>query len=88
MPDVGFRKWLGLTYAEMDDDRAVVSLDLDGNGEYDIDTGIDVVRSGSRTQVVRCDVRTDSGEVCATALGTFITRRAHANDRQAEAEGG
>ncbi len=29
MPDVGFRKWLGLTYAEMDDDRAVVSLDLD-----------------------------------------------------------
>ena len=46
------------------------------------------MRSGSRTQVVRCDVRTDDGEVCATALGTFITRRPHANDRRAEAEGG
>ena len=138
MPDVGFRKWLGLTYAEMDDGHAVVSLDLDenkrnvrdvahggvvaslidvamgtaaGGGNYDtrkrlvvtlelkvnylapasggtLTATADVVRSGSRTQVVRCDVRTDDGEVCATALGTFITRRPHANDRSAQAEAG
>ncbi len=29
MSDVGFRKWLGLTYEVMEDDRAVVSLELD-----------------------------------------------------------
>ncbi|HKK30225.1 MAG TPA: PaaI family thioesterase [Alphaproteobacteria bacterium] len=29
MSDVGFRKWLGLTYEVMDDERAVVSLELD-----------------------------------------------------------
>lgn len=28
MSDVGFRKWLGLTYEVMEDDRAVVSLEL------------------------------------------------------------
>jgi uncharacterized protein (TIGR00369 family) len=27
--DVGFRKWLGLTYEVMEDERAVVSLELD-----------------------------------------------------------
>ena len=31
MPDVGFRKWLDLTYDEMTDDYAVVSIDLDGD---------------------------------------------------------
>ncbi|MCB9930197.1 MAG: PaaI family thioesterase [Alphaproteobacteria bacterium] len=29
MSDVGFRKWLGLTYEVMADDHAVVSLELD-----------------------------------------------------------
>ena len=29
MSDVGFRKWLGLTYEVMEDERAVVSLNLD-----------------------------------------------------------
>jgi len=29
MSDVGFRKWLGLAYEIMEDDRAVVSLELD-----------------------------------------------------------
>ena len=28
MSDVGFRKWLGLTYEVMEDDHAVVSLEL------------------------------------------------------------
>ncbi|MFN4087785.1 MAG: PaaI family thioesterase [Alphaproteobacteria bacterium] len=132
MPDVGFRRWLGLTYHAMADGHAVVSLDLDedkrnvrdvahggvvaslidvamgtaaGGGNYDtrkrlvvtlelkvnylapaeghtLTATADVVRSGSRTQVVRCDVRTDRDEICATALGTFITRRPHANDRR------
>lgn len=31
MPDVGFRKWLGLDYEEMTDERAIVSLDLNGD---------------------------------------------------------
>ncbi len=34
-----------------------------------------VVRAGSRTIVVTCDVMTDTGVHCATALGTFMTRR-------------
>src|SRR3546814_17812777 len=29
MPDVGFRKWLGLNYREMADGHAVVSIELD-----------------------------------------------------------
>lgn len=40
----------------------------------------DVVRAGSRTAVVRCEVTTDLGEVCAAGLGTFIARRPHPND--------
>jgi uncharacterized protein (TIGR00369 family) len=42
----------------------------------------DVVKLGSRTAVVRCDVKTDTGEICATGLGTFMTRRVHATDPQ------
>jgi len=41
----------------------------------------DVVRAGSRTAVVRCEVKTDRGEVCAVGLGTFISRRVHQNER-------
>lgn len=40
----------------------------------------DVIKLGSRTAVVRCDVKTDTGEICATGLGTFMTRRVHATD--------
>ncbi len=40
----------------------------------------DVVRAGSRTSVVRCDVFMENGEICATGLGTFMTRRVHASD--------
>jgi uncharacterized protein (TIGR00369 family) len=40
----------------------------------------DVVRAGARTSVVRCDVFTDNGEICATGLGTFMSRRPHASD--------
>lgn len=43
----------------------------------------DVVRGGSRTFVVRCDVFRADGEICATGLGTFITRRVHATDPDA-----
>jgi len=40
----------------------------------------DVVRAGARTSVVRCDIRREDGEVCAAALGTFISRRVHETD--------
>jgi uncharacterized protein (TIGR00369 family) len=46
----------------------------------------DTVREGSRTAVVRCDVVTDRGELCATGLGTFITRHPHPNDRKGRGE--
>ncbi len=130
MPDVGFRKWLGLEYEVMEDGHAVVSLRLDedkrnlrdvahggivaslidvamgtaaAGGNYDsrkrlvvtlemkvnylapatgdrLTAVADVVRAGSRTSVVRCEVKTDDGGVCAVGLGTFITRRPHANE--------
>ena len=40
----------------------------------------DVVHSGSRTTVVRCEVRNCRGQTCAIGLGTFIVRRPHGND--------
>ncbi|MEX2614691.1 MAG: PaaI family thioesterase [Alphaproteobacteria bacterium] len=40
----------------------------------------DVVRAGSRSAAVRCDVHTDSGDIVATGLGTFMTRRVHKTD--------
>lgn len=40
----------------------------------------DVIRAGARTSVVRCEVTTDRGELCAVGLGTFATRREHPND--------
>ena len=40
----------------------------------------DVLKLGSRSAVVRCDVRTDKGDICATGLGTFMTRRVHETD--------
>lgn len=40
----------------------------------------DVVRAGSRSAVVRCDVIDGTGKICATGLGTFMTRRVHATD--------
>lgn len=130
VPDVGFRKWLGLDYEVMEDGHAVVSLRLDADkrnlrdvahggvvaslidiamgtaaagGNYDrrkrlvvtlemkvnylapatgdrLTAVADVVRAGSRTSVVRCEVKTDRGELCAVGLGTFITRRPHPND--------
>jgi uncharacterized protein (TIGR00369 family) len=40
----------------------------------------DTIRAGSRTAVVRCDVYTDTGAICATGLGTFMTRRVHSTD--------
>ena len=40
----------------------------------------DVISAGSRTAVVRCEVLTGEGKVCAAALGTFMTRRVHATD--------
>lgn len=44
-------------------------------------TGIaDVVRAGSRTAVVRCEIHSDNGDVVAAGLGTFMTRRVHATD--------
>ena len=42
----------------------------------------DVVSAGSRTAVVRCEVHTDQGVVCAAGLGTFMTRRVHETDPQ------
>lgn len=130
MPDVGFRKWLGLDYEEMTDERAIVSLDLDedkvnvrgvahggvvaslvdvamgtaaGGGNYDtrkrlvatqelkvnylagakgarLTATANVIRAGSRAVVVNCDVTTDTGIHCATALGTFMTRRVAPGD--------
>jgi len=40
----------------------------------------DVVRAGSRTSVVRCEVIDATGNVCAAGLGTFMTRRVHPTD--------
>jgi uncharacterized protein (TIGR00369 family) len=40
----------------------------------------DVIRAGSRTSVVRCEIHDDRGEVCAAGLGTFMSRRVHATD--------
>ena len=40
----------------------------------------DVIKAGSRTAVVRCDIMTDKGDICATGLGTFMTRRVHQTD--------
>jgi acyl-CoA thioesterase len=65
--------------------RLVVTLELKLNylapasGDELVATA-EVVRGGNRTLVTRCDIRTDSGEICATGLGTFIVRRPHAND--------
>ena len=137
MSDVGFRKWLGLTYEVMEDDYAVVSLELneDKRNVRDVAPGgivaslIDVamgtaaaggnystrqryvvtlelkvnylapargskltatakvVKGGARTFVVECRVVTDSGEECAMALGTFITRRRTEEDAAREAAG-
>lgn len=39
-----------------------------------------IMRAGTRAIVVRCDVETDLGVLCATALGTFMTRRVAAGD--------
>ena len=65
--------------------RLVVTLEMKVNylapAEGDALTATaDVIRAGSRTSVVRCEVRTDRGEVCAVGLGTFIARRPHEND--------
>jgi len=40
----------------------------------------DVVRAGSRTAVLRCEVHSDKGDVVAVGLGTFMTRRVHTTD--------
>ena len=130
MPDVGFRKWMGLTYEVMADDHAVVSVRLDadkvnvrgvahgggvaalidiamgtaaGSGNYDtrkrlvatqelkvnylagargatLTATARVIRAGNRSIVVNCDVMTDTGIHCATALGTFMTRRVAPGD--------
>ncbi len=40
----------------------------------------DVIRAGSRTSVVRCEIHDDKGDVCAAGLGTFMSRRVHATD--------
>ena len=40
----------------------------------------DVVRAGARTSIIRCDVYREDGEICATGLGTFMTRRVHPSD--------
>jgi acyl-CoA thioesterase len=137
MSDVGFRKWLGLTYEVMEDDYAVVSLELNedkrnvrdvahggivaslidvamgtaaAGGNYStrqryvvtlelkvnylapargskLTATAKVVKGGARTFVVECRVVTDSGEECAMALGTFITRRRTEEDAAREAAG-
>jgi uncharacterized protein (TIGR00369 family) len=46
----------------------------------------DVIRGGSRTFVVRCDVFRGDGAICATGLGTFMTRRVHPSDPEDMAE--
>ncbi len=40
----------------------------------------DVIRAGSRTSAVRCEIFDDAGEVCAAGLGTFMMRRLHPTD--------
>jgi len=130
MPDVGFRKWLGVEYEVTEDGHAVVGLNLTddmrnlrgvaqggvvaslidiamgnaaGGGDYDtrlrpvvtlelkvnylaaargdrLTARADVIRAGSRTSVIRCDVFREDGEICATGLGTFILRRVHPTD--------
>lgn len=40
----------------------------------------EVLHLGRRTIVVRCEVLTDTGKICAIGLGTFITRPPHEND--------
>ncbi len=40
----------------------------------------DVIRAGSRSAVVRCEIVDGTGNVCAAGLGTFMTRRVHATD--------
>ena len=40
----------------------------------------DVIRAGSRSAVVRCEIVDGTGSVCAAGLGTFMTRRVHATD--------
>ena len=40
----------------------------------------DVIRAGSRTSAVRCEIHTESGEICAAGLGTFMIRRFHPTD--------
>ena len=137
MSDVGFRKWLGLTYEVMEDDYAVVSLELNedkrnvrdvahggivaslidvamgtaaAGGNYStrqryvvtlelkvnylapargskLTATAKVVKGGARTFAVECRVVTDSGEECAMALGTFITRRRTEEDAAREAAG-
>jgi acyl-CoA thioesterase len=130
MPDVGFRKWLGINYDAMEDGHAEISLAITddmrnqrdvvqggviasvidvamgtaaGGGNYDtrkrplatlelkvnylapatgdtMSATADVIRMGSRAIVVKCDVFRGDGELCATGLGTFMTRRVHATD--------
>jgi len=130
MLDEGFRKWLGVEYEVMEEQRAVVGMtvreemrNLRGvvqggavaalidvglataasGGNYDtrlrpmvtlemkinylapakgerLTCIADVVSAGSRTAVVRCEVHTAAGKVCAPALGTFMTRRAPETD--------
>ncbi len=130
MPDVGFRKWLGVDYEVMEDGHSVVGLNIRddmcnmrdvvqggvvaslidiamgnaaGGGNYDtrirpvvtlelkvnylaaatgdrLTAKADVIRAGARTSVVRCDVFREDDEICATGLGTFISRRVHASD--------
>lgn len=40
----------------------------------------DVIRAGSRTSVVRCEIHDVKGNVVAAGLGTFMTRRVHKTD--------
>lgn len=130
MPDEGFRKWLGVEYVVMENEHAVVELNVRpemqnlrnvaqggvvaalidvamataaSGGNYDtrkrpmatlelkvnylagatgdrLKAVADVIRAGSRTSVVRCEVFTGTGEVCAAGLGTFMTRRIHKTD--------
>ena len=130
MPDVGFRKWLGVEYEVMEDGHAVVGMNIRDDmrnmrgvvqggviaslvdvvmataaagGNYDtrkrpmatlelkvnylaaaagkrLTARADVIRAGSRTSAVRCEIHTDSGDICAAGLGTFMTRRIHPTD--------
>ena len=130
MPDVGFRKWLGVEYETMEDGHAVVAMNIRDDmrnmrgvvqggvvaslvdivmataaacGNYDtrkrpmatlelkvnflaaatgnrLTAHADVIRAGSRTSAVRCEIHNDSGKICAAGLGTFMTRRIHPTD--------